>query len=78
MSSDPSSFSPREAPRRRSGGETVADFTLLVRIPGKPATFKAFTDAERGEAEAFAAANGGTLMPLPLDPPTGAPPVQPA
>lgn len=72
MSQDNSAISVRHSPRPRAAGVTVADFTLLVRIPGKPATFRAFTDFERGEAAALAAEVGGTVIPLPLDQPESA------
>ncbi len=49
----------------------VSDFTMLVRVPGSPAQFRAFTDSERAEAEDYAAAHGGTLVPLPLPQPAG-------
>lgn len=61
----------RQAPTKRRGDETVADFTLLVRVSGQPATFKAFTDAEQDQAHQHAAATGGTIVPLPLPPPAG-------
>lgn len=59
----------RQSRRQRSLDETVADFTMLVRIPGEPAAVRAFTDRERDEANAYAAARGGIIVPLPLDPP---------
>lgn len=61
----------RQSRRQRSPDETVADFTMLVRIPGEPAAVRAFTDRERDEANAYAAARGGIIVPLPLDPPEG-------
>lgn len=72
MSTDPTSISVRQSPARRDAGETVADFTILVRIPGKPATFRAYTPAEHADAEAFAASVDGTVIELPLQPPAGA------
>ena len=56
VSTDASSFSVRETPRRRPAGETVADFTMMVRVPGKPATFRAFTEPGRHSDRAAAAA----------------------
>lgn len=61
----------REAPRSRSNGVRVSDFTLLVRVPGSPQKIRAFTDSERSEAEEYAAHHGGTVVPLPLPPPAG-------
>ncbi len=72
VSTDASSFSTRETPRRRPAGETVADFTMLVRVPGKPASFRAFTEPERREAEQYAERTGGTLIELPLPLPDSA------
>mgnify|MGYP001278435461 CR=1 FL=1 len=66
VSTDPNTISVRQSPARRDAGETVADFTTLVRIPGTPATFRAYTHAERAEAEAFAASVDGTVIELPL------------
>ena len=50
---------------------TVADFTMLVRVDGKPAAVRVFTDAEADDAAAYAAEIGGEIVPLPLDPPAG-------
>lgn len=60
-----------QKPRRRTEAVTVADFTMLVRVPGQPAAVRAFTDTEADEARQYAAATGGTVVPLPLPPPTG-------
>ncbi|GAT10360.1 uncharacterized protein RMCN_3493 [Mycolicibacterium novocastrense] len=62
----PTSHHVRQGPRKRSAEVTVADFTMLVRIPTKPATFRAFTADEEAEARSFAEENGGTVVPLPL------------
>lgn len=61
----------RQSPTKRRDDETVADFTLLVRVPGQPAAAKAFTDAEQDQAQQYAEATGGTVVPLPLPPPAG-------
>lgn len=50
----PTSHHVRQGPRKRSAELTVADFTTLVRIPTKPATFRAFTADEEAEARSFA------------------------
>ena len=62
----PTSHHVRQGPRKRSAEVTVADFTMLVRIPTKPATFRAFTADEEAEARSFAEENRGTVVPLPL------------
>jgi len=45
-------ISDRRAPKR--GRADLADLTLIVRPPGRPAEIRAFTDAERAEAAAYA------------------------
>jgi hypothetical protein len=45
---------------------TLADLTLIVRPAGKPQGVRAFTDAERAEAELYAAEHGAVVEPLPL------------
>lgn len=62
---------PVRHPRKRAGDARVADFTLLVRVPGQPAGVRVFTDEEAEEAATYAAAHGGVLVPLPLSPPAG-------
>jgi hypothetical protein len=42
---------------------------MLVRVPGEPAAVRVFTDAEKDEADHYAAGVGETVVPLPLDPP---------
>ena len=49
----------------------VADFTMMVRVEGRPAAVRVFTDAEADDAAAYAAETGGEIVPLPLDPPAG-------
>jgi hypothetical protein len=39
---------------------------LLVRVPGRPEDVRAFTDAERDEAAAYAAETGGITKDLPV------------
>lgn len=60
-----------QKPRRRTELVDVADFTMLVRVPGRPDAIRAFTDAEEPEAHQYAADGGGVLVPLPLPPPNG-------
>lgn len=50
---------------------TIADFTLLVRVPGRPDAVRVFTDDEADDAAAYAAATGGSIAELPLAPPAG-------
>lgn len=61
----------REAPRPPKEGASISDVTVLVRIPGSPTRVRAFAADERPAAEAYAAATGGTVVPLPLGPPPG-------
>lgn len=44
---------------------------MLVRAPGRPAAVRVFTDAEAQEADRYATDRGGTVVPLPLSPPSG-------
>lgn len=44
---------------------------MMVRVPGQPGALSVFTDAEVEEANRYAAEMGGTVVPLPLDPPSG-------
>lgn len=44
----------------------VADFTMMVRVPGRPAAIRVFTEEERTEANDYAAQMGGTVVELPL------------
>lgn len=61
-------FSSRQRPRESAA---LADLTLIVRPPGKPAEIRVFTDARRAEAEAYAAEFGPDVAvePLPFAPP---------
>lgn len=58
-------------PRKRTSPVDVADFTMLVKVPGHPEAIQAFTDEEAEEARRYAAATGGTVVRLPLPPPGG-------
>jgi hypothetical protein len=40
---------------------------LLVRVTGRPDAIRAYTAAEQAEAEAYAAAVGGVIEPLPTN-----------
>ena len=44
----------------------LADLTVLVQVVGDPAAARAFTDAERDAAQAYALDHGGICVPLPL------------
>ncbi len=58
----------RQTPRKGTGEGSVADFTMLVRVPGQPAAARVYTDDERDEAALYAAEVGGVVLPLPLSP----------
>lgn len=60
-----------QKPRKRTDAVEIADFTMLVRVPGRPEAVSVFTDAEVDEANRYAAETGGTVVALPLDPPSG-------
>lgn len=47
----------------------IADFTVLVRVPGRPAAVRVFTAAEQEEAANYASENAGVVVPLPIPPP---------
>lgn len=59
------------SPRKRAGDARVADFTLLVPVPGQPAAVRVIPDDEADEAAKYAADSGGVVVPLPLSPPSG-------
>jgi len=44
----------------------VNDYTLIVRTPGRWDGFRVFTDAQRAEAEAYAAGMGVAVETLPF------------
>jgi hypothetical protein len=71
MTEDGSGLQVRESPRKRGADVGVADFTMMVRVPGQPAAVHVYTDDDRDEAERYAEAVGGTLVPLPPAPPAG-------
>ena len=61
---DAPGLSERRPPARRRDTK-VADFTMIVRVPGKPDAARVFTSGEADEAAQYAAANGGAVAPLP-------------
>lgn len=52
---------------RRNAGATLAELTLLVRIPGHPELANAYTDEQAEGARQYAAEHGGTIVALPID-----------
>ena len=68
---DPSPHHVVQRPRKRTDHVQIADLTMLVRAPGRPAAIRVFTDAEADEATRYATSIGGTVVPLPLSPPHG-------
>jgi hypothetical protein len=71
MSDEGGGLPVRQSPRKRADDVRVADFTLLVRVPGQPAAVRVFTDDQADEAAKYAADRGGVIVPLPLPPPDG-------
>ncbi|ADK68891.1 MULTISPECIES: hypothetical protein [Gordonia] len=55
-------ISDRRAPTRARA--ELADLTLIVRPPGRPAQIRAFTDAEQTEARAYATEAGTVVTTL--------------
>lgn len=74
MSDDGAGLHVRQTPRQRTGELPVADFTMLVHVPGQPAAVRVYSDDEQDEAARYAAEVGGVLVPLPLSPPIGSNP----
>ncbi|MFA4085292.1 hypothetical protein ONA92_26720 [Mycobacteroides salmoniphilum] len=54
-------------PRRNGAGASLAELTLLVRVPSNPDLTAVYTDEQAEEARQYAAANGGTVVALPVD-----------
>jgi hypothetical protein len=71
MSDDGSGQHVRQSPRKQAGDLRVADFTMMVRVPGQPTAVRVYADAEHHEAARYAAEAGGQVVPLPLSPPPG-------
>lgn len=69
MSDDGGGQHVRQTPRKRTGELSVADFTILIRVPGQPAAVRVYCDDEQDEAARYAAEVGGAVVPLPLSPP---------
>lgn len=70
---EPSDPSPHvvQRPRNRTDQLAVSDFTMLVRVSGRPDALQVFTDTQADEANQYAASTGGSVVPLPLAPPSG-------
>lgn len=71
MTDDSSGLHVRQTPRNRASDLQVADFTIMVRGPGRPPAVGVFTAAEHAEAAQYADEIGGEVVPLPLSPPVG-------
>lgn len=71
MSDEGSGQHVRQSPRKRNEGLRVADITMMVRVPGRPAAVRVYTDEEDDQAARYAAESGGTVVLLPLPPPRG-------
>lgn len=67
-----------QKPRKRTTPVEVADFTMLVKVPGQPEAIKAFTDDEAEEARKYAADTGGTVVHYRFHLRTATPPTTPA
>ncbi|MFJ6099116.1 MULTISPECIES: hypothetical protein [Actinomycetes] len=52
----------RQASKRARAN--IADLTLIVRVPGRPADVRVFTDAEADDTHKYASTVGGTAEPL--------------
>lgn len=50
---------------------SVADFTMLLRVPGQPVVVRVYTDDERDEAVRYAGKSGGVAVSSTHPPPTG-------
>lgn len=50
--------------RRPRGAAKLADLTMIVRVPGRPADVRTFTEAEADEAQRYAAEHGTTVEAL--------------
>ena len=52
--SEPGEASPHhvvQKPRKRTGNVQVSDFTMMVKVPGRPQAIRVFTAAEDAEAQ---------------------------
>lgn len=50
---------------QRAAGPSIRELRILVRTPGRWNDYRAFTEAQRGEAEQWARDHNGTLEDLP-------------
>lgn len=55
-----------QKPRKRTDNAQVSDFTMMVKVPGRPEMIRVFTATEEAEAHQYANDTGGTVVPLPL------------
>lgn len=53
-------------PRRNGAGASLAELTLLVRVPSNPDLTAAYTDEQAEEARQYAAVQDGTIVALPV------------
>jgi len=67
MSDDGAGLHVRQAPRRGPGELSVADLTMLVRVPGQPTAVRVCSDDERVEAARYAAEVWGSTAPFAAD-----------
>ena len=64
MSDESTGLASRQSPRKRAEDVRVGDFTMMVRVPHKPAAVKVYFDAEQVEAAQYAAETGGEVVAL--------------
>lgn len=57
-----------EVRRPRRGGASLRDLTMIVRIHGRPADVRVFTDDEETDAQQYATRNSGVLERFPARP----------
>ena len=69
--SDEGGLHVRQSRRNRTEEAHLADISIMVRVPGEPDAVRVYTADEQGEATAYAAENGGVVVPLPVSPPRG-------
>jgi hypothetical protein len=62
---EPGLPSSRHAPKRPPAA--IENLVLLVKVTDRPDAIRAYTAAEQAEAEAYAAAVGGVIEPLPTN-----------
>jgi hypothetical protein len=56
MSDDGGGLHVRQTPRTRAREAQIADFTMLVRVPGQPAAVRVYANDEQSEAARSASA----------------------